>query len=282
MKFEWRVSPSEQGIALLDFLQERFKDKPYSKRKIKGWVDAGYCQVQGRIERFSRSRLRAGSVVSVCVTTQTKVPISTLYEDDVLLVINKPAKITCDERLEKTLKALLVHRLDKDTTGVLLLAKTAQIRDLLMKQFEERAVHKEYLAIVEGTMAPSGTIDKALGPISRIAGQVKWGVMPAGGHHAKTDWVAKKNFKKSTLVQLIPHTGRTHQLRVHLASIGHSIIGDKVYGKPNQKILRQLLHAEKLTFLHPVTSAPIQIVAPLPQDMVEFMNSPCAQMAKPK
>jgi 23S rRNA pseudouridine1911/1915/1917 synthase len=272
MKYEWRVQASENQLPLLDFLQERLKDKPFSKRKIKGWIDAGYCSIQGRIERFSRTKVRSGNVVSVTVLEVTKNPIIILYEDEAILVIDKPAKITCDERLEKTVKALLVHRLDKDTTGVLLLAKTKALRDTLMAQFEERNVQKQYIALVDGAMPQKGTIDTPLGPISRAAGRVMWGVVHAGGHHAKTDWICKKSNKRASIVELMPHTGRTHQLRVHLASIGHPIIGDSVYGKPTTVASRQMLHAEKLTFLHPVTGVPLEIVAPMPRDMREAIG----------
>lgn len=274
MKIEWKVSAREDQKSLIEFLQEHLADKSFSRRKIKGFIDAGYCFIQGRSERFSSCKVRAGSQISLSIPEVSRKELTLLYEDDALIVINKPDSTTCDARLEKALLDMgkhvhLVHRLDKDTTGVLLVAKTVPIRDALMQQFQERTVKKHYVAIVEGKIAKTGVVENYLGPIARYEGAVKWGEVK-NGHYAYTKWVCVKQTSEYSFVELMPETGKTHQLRVHLAGIGHPIVGDHLYGSKHAvHVSRCMLHAFRLGFCHPNTKENVSFQAPLPKDMID-------------
>jgi len=268
------VQPDETNLSLFDFLQIKFCDKKYSKRKVKGFIDAGYCFVQGRPERFYRTKVQAGSEVQLRVPKTEKTTVSILFDDDALLVINKPPKITCDERLVRELykdhgPLYLVHRLDKETSGVVLLAKTESAFFYLQNQFEERKIEKHYIALVDGVLSASGQIENFLAPVARRQGAVKWGVQPKG-FWASTSFTRLTCKKDASLVSLYPKTGRTHQLRVHLSSCKHPILGDFVYGQSfmcRYTPSRQLLHAYELRFLHPETSETMHIQAPIAEDI---------------
>lgn len=271
--YEWVVQPKENGMPLVVFLQRHLEGTEFSRRKIKGFVDAGYCTVEAKPERFSTRPLSSRQRVRLSIQVRERQSVSIIYEDEALLVINKSAGITCDARLEKSLqnasrKCFLVHRLDKETTGVLLIAKSLAVRDLLNAAFAERKVTKRYCALVHGKIDPCGTIENFLGPICKIPGKVKWGVVKTGAW-AHTEWVCKMHTIRGSFVELMPTTGRTHQLRVHLAAIGHPIVGDLVYGK-SEKVPapRYFLHAWALDCLHPVTKAPMHFEAPLPEDFL--------------
>lgn len=278
MKIQWKVSVREDKKSLIEFLQDHLIDKAFSRRKIKGFIDAGYCFVQGKCERFSSAAVRSGWQISLSVPEVSRQSLTILYEDEAIVVINKPDSTTCDERLEKALLEMgkrvhLVHRLDKDTSGVLLLAKTVPIRDLLMKQFQERTVKKRYAAIVEGKIGKTGVIENYLGPIARYQGAVKWGEVKSG-HYAYTKWICHKQIADYSFVELQPETGKTHQLRVHLSGIGHPILGDHLYGSVHAaKVCRYMLHAYELGICHPITQKELVFQAPLPKDMIEIGHS---------
>lgn len=281
MRYEWKSTPEEAKLSLLAFLQKRLSGKDYSMRKIKGWIDAGYCFVKGRQERFSRTPVGANSKVELRVPIQEKRAIAFLHEDEALLVLDKPAGISCDERLEEQLAslkkpALLVHRLDKETTGVLLCAKSQAIKDYFITEFRDHAVQKRYVAIVDGSFKEeSGAIENYIGPVSRAEGRVKWGKVEQGGHYAETLWRVLKKAKSATLVELEPKTGRTHQLRVHMSQMGHSILGDHTYAKGyrcSYRAPRVMLHAESLSFVHPLTKKPVTFSSPLPDDFTACLK----------
>lgn len=272
--YSWSVRPNQTKLSLLEFLQLQLEDKGFSRRKVKGFIDAGYCFVQGKCERYGKRMLAVNDRIQLQVVTRAPQPLSVLYEDELIVVINKPPGITCDERLEKSMardekRTYLVHRLDKDTTGVVILAKTTAARDALMTQFSEQAVLKRYYALVHASMKPSGVIENFLGPIERAEGKVVWGKVPHGAW-AYTEWQCKVQNKKASFVLLLPKTGKTHQLRVHLAGIGHPILGDRVYGTAGTSLYpRQLLHAYQVQFVHPGTGVALLVQAPLPSDFLE-------------
>ncbi|MBS0654695.1 MAG: RluA family pseudouridine synthase [Verrucomicrobia bacterium] len=277
MRYEWTIPAGDQGKTLLEFLHSSFQEKNYSLKKVKGFIDAGYCFVNGRPERFYRSRPPVRAKITLSLPAMpAKKNLDILLEDDVLIAFNKPAGISVDERLLADVAKMgktiyLVHRLDKQTTGILLCAKTEMYQKALMNQFRERTVHKRYLAIVDNQLEQDdGVIENYLGPIGRFGGSVKWGVVEQGGLFARTDWSCKKRVKSASLVELRPQTGRTHQLRVHMASINHPIIGDFYYAQRfnySYDASRQLLHAGFISFCHPETQRKIQLKAPLPEDM---------------
>ena len=265
MQYEWIAQSSE---TLLSFIQAKLQDKTLSLRKIKGWIDAGYCFVGGRQERFSRFQVAPGQKITLRVPeARAQKPVELLFEDEAILIISKPSGITCDARLEK--KALLVHRLDKETSGLLLLAKNAKVKEYFIKEFKKHAVQKQYVAICDGAVRePSGTIKNYLGPIERYQGHVKWGVVAKDGHFAHTEWKVLKKAKQATLLQLMPVTGKTHQLRIHTSGMHHPILGDNTYGKSfrcSYRAPRILLHAIHLSFTHPAGNK-MEISCPLPDD----------------
>lgn len=213
--------------------------------------------------------------------------VAILYEDADLLVVDKPAGLVIHpayKHLDGTLfdavsayvqargaaKPCLLHRLDKDTSGAILLAKTVSARRHLVLQFEQRAIRKTYLALVSGTLHPaSGQIDAPLrrDPLDRRRMQID----PQGAP-ARTEYRTLRAEKSGfALVELHPITGRMHQLRIHLAALGTPIVGDTLYAGPGRWAPlappRQCLHAHALTFQHPTTGTSLRVVSPLPEDM---------------
>ncbi len=273
MQCEWIVLPSEANMSLLAFLQTKCTE--CSMRKIKGWIDAGFCFVRGKKVRFAKTIVLRGERIQLHVPQIVQKDINILFEDEAILVIDKPAGITCDDRLvrdlaKKQIQVELVHRLDKETTGVLLCAKSPAIKKYFIEEFRNLHIQKRYQAVVDGVVRDDcGTIENYLGPVQRYQGHVKWGVVKLGGHYASTEWQVVKRAKNATLLALTPKTGRTHQLRVHTSAMGHPILGDYTYANGFRcpyKAHRVLLHAEYLGFTHPVTSKAVQFQAPLPED----------------
>ena len=203
-----------------------------------------------------------------------------LYEDDWLLIVNKPKFIPVhptmrhyDDSLSNGVKNYYdkinlhkkirpVNRLDKNTTGIVMFAKSEYIQSNLKKY------QKEYIAIVDGKLEGSGTINKK---IARKENSIIERCISDNGQEAITHYEVLKNYKDYTLVKCILETGKTHQIRVHLASIGHSILGDSLYGSESTLIDRQALHAYKITFIHPVSKKKITIVADIPEDMKKLL-----------
>jgi len=225
------------------------------------------------------------------------IPLDVLYEDEWLLVINKPPGLVVHPapgHWRGTLVSALlhhwqgprpgldplrpgiVHRLDKDTSGVLVIAKETETLAALGQQFRNREVDKQYVAAVSGRMPrASGTI---AAPIGRNPVHRKRMAVRPGGREALTTYEVIERFADVTFVRLSPKTGRTHQLRVHLAAIGHPVVGDVVYGRqrqPRRLMRRQALHAERLRFRHPRTDEWMTVVAPWPDDLIALQHQ-CA------
>jgi len=169
----------------------------------------------------------------------------------------------------------IVHRLDRDTSGVLLVARTHAALEALARQFRERTIEKRYVAVVRGNVArDSGTIDRPIGRHPRE--RKRMSVRSRRGRPSVTRWSVVERLRRATVVRLAPETGRTHQLRVHLAAIGHPIVGDPVYGARrggDPEFPRQALHAEQITFEHPSTGARLTIRAPVPPDMQQLIET---------
>lgn len=279
---EWTVTPEESGSKLIVFLADHLKGE-YSSRSLKKWIEHNACEINGRTERFASTCVGTGDHVCLQIPSN---PSSTLkklemppilFEDDALLICNKPAGINCDEKgilqfWKKDIPSLqLIHRLDRETTGVLLFAKTPLIFNRLVEQFKQFQVKKKYLAVVDGVMEQSrGKIENYLGKKKIYDGQTIWGgVSQEKGLYACTDWETVRKGNKASLVACYPKTGRTHQIRVHMADIGHPILGDFQYAhrflcpyRPS----RILLHAEQIQFRHPINGEEIRVIAPLPDD----------------
>lgn len=280
--FEWIVTPQESGVKLLAFLVQHFEGK-YSARFLKRVIDHHGCRINGKTEHFASTLLGKGDHVylhlaeDIFSDPHQIEPSRILYEDDVLFVYNKPPWINSDEKgilsiLQKRSPSLkLVHRLDRETTGVLLLVKEEEGLQRLIDQFKQFQVQKRYLAIVDGKISQSrGSIENYLGKKRPYAGQTIWGaVSPSKGLYACTEWQRLKTGKNASLVACVPKTGRTHQIRVHMAEMGHPVLGDFQYGEQFQcpyHPSRYLLHAEEMVFPHPLTGKLLQVIAPLPDD----------------
>jgi 23S rRNA pseudouridine1911/1915/1917 synthase len=202
--------------------------------------------------------------------------IDILYEDDALLFVNKPPNIVVqrgydpDEPvlLEQVMAyaghVFLMQRLDRGTSGVIFFSKQTDINARLTRHFEKRLIEKRYLAVCEGTLGERQTIDA---PLARI-GPISFGVRDEG-KRAVTTVQPMRATQRGTLVSVRLHTGRTHQIRVHLAAIGHPLVGDWLYGQRNAS--RPMLHAAELAMMHPLTNAPLRVAAPVPEDFRSLM-----------
>jgi 23S rRNA pseudouridine1911/1915/1917 synthase len=216
-------------------------------------------------------------------------PFRIAYEDEHLLVVDKapgvvvhPAKGHRQDTLSQLLahsaaggdseRAGIVHRLDRDTSGLLVVARSEQAHALLQKALARREIEREYLALVQGRPpARSGTIEAPIGRDMRVRTR-----MAVGGAHARearTHFELDRAFAEHSLLRLRLETGRTHQIRVHLRAIGHPVAGDPEYGTPGMLGLeRQFLHAARLAFAHPLTGEPIEVCSPLPADLQEALH----------
>lgn len=278
--WQWRIGKNDTGMRLLQFLSKSCKLAPSSKA-LKRAIEQKCCLVNGTIETFSSYILKEGDLISLdptAFTTKEEKEISILYEDENLMALNKPSGTLTDLKQLGIKKGFLVHRLDKETSGVLLIAKTQVAKKKLEEMFKEHQIQKIYLAIVDGKCAQgSGIIENFLGKKGEYAGQTIYGsVSKEKGKRALTHFRFLDISSKASLVACEPKTGRTHQIRVHLSGMGHPILGDRQYAK---KFLapftpkRNLLHAYQLRFAHPITNEPLTLTAPIPSDFQEAMRA---------
>jgi RluA family pseudouridine synthase len=269
--------PASQG--LVPFLQGALPTA-VSGKMVRRLLEANLCRVNGRIERFGSARLQRGDIVEVSpawksiATPAISIKFETLFENADLILVDKPVQWVCSE--ENCRRAFgphlkLVHRLDKDTTGVLALAKTREALLDATALFANREAEKEYLAIVDGVPEKKeGVRESELIKKKVIEGQTVWG-SGRGGLHALTYWRVLSSGKTGSLLQCLPHTGRTHQIRVHLAEMGHPILVDRQYAERFRSALfaaRPLLHAFRLNLGNGV-----EAVSTLPLDMRNAIRS---------
>jgi 23S rRNA-/tRNA-specific pseudouridylate synthase len=262
-------------IKLVDLIRSRLS---FSLKQSKQLLAENRCRVNGRLERFGATLLGCGDKVELLlpqVPAKKAFSQEILYSDDYFVALNKPAGITAESH---SFFAPLIptHRLDKETTGVWLFAKAKQGASAIEELFRQRAMEKEYLALVDGhPKANSGYIDNFLVKQKSYQGQTVWTVSHSEGLKAITAWHVEKRFAKEySLIRCLPKTGRMHQIRVHLASIGHPILGDWHYSKKFTAQIqapRCLLHASSLAFMHPFTKECVSITAPLPEDFLLFL-----------
>ncbi|HSX38353.1 MAG TPA: RluA family pseudouridine synthase [Chlamydiales bacterium] len=265
---------------LVSFLQYSI-EKKYSVKMMRRLLEANLCRVNGRIERFGSTRLKKGDVVEFAPSWKSVVErkadlrpkFTTLYENGDVILVNKPEGWVCsEENCKHTFgpSLHLVHRLDKDTTGVLALAKSLSARDDLVSLFAKREVEKEYLAIVDGVpKTPCGTQESFLVRRRSFEGQTIWG-SGKKGLHAVTKWNVLGIGKDAALLQCLPLTGRTHQIRVHLTEMGHPILVDRQYATKFRCpffVTRPLLHSYRLKI------GDIAAQAPIPFDMEDFLHA---------
>jgi 23S rRNA pseudouridine1911/1915/1917 synthase len=270
-----------------------------SRAAVQRLVKSGQVTVNGRTSKPSY-RVEVGDEVVVRVPEEVpleiapeQIPLDVIYEDEHLLALNKPAGIVvhpayghesgtlvnavlahCPENLNVggADRAGIVHRLDKDTSGLILVAKDEPTHTALQRQFKRRQVLKTYLALVQDHPSPrQGLIDA---PIGRDKRHRKRMSVTRTGRPARTTYRVVELFDEYSLVELQPETGRTHQIRVHLAWLGYPVVGDPVYGYRKQPLLknRHFLHAHKLELTHPITGAPLSLMAPLPDELARLLR----------
>lgn len=294
------VLAEQSGHRIDQAAAELFSD--FSRARLQEWIKSGHLTLDGLVVR-TKDKVKSGNVLVLDAEleprenwTAQELKLDVVYEDASLLVINKPAGLVVhpgagspdgtllnallfrDPQLAAIPRAGIVHRLDKDTTGLLVVARTLQAHADLVRQLQERTVKREYEAVVCGLFTGGGKVDAPIGRHPRD--RVKMAVV-AGGKPAITHFRILQRFETYTHVRVQLETGRTHQIRVHMAHIGHPLLGDTLYGArlrlPKhadeelktvlQDFRRQALHAAQLGLIHPVTGVYLEWQAPLPEDM---------------
>ncbi|MBM3207470.1 MAG: RluA family pseudouridine synthase [Chlamydiae bacterium] len=281
----FKVQEGEHGLTLLAFLKKKCTAIS-STKALKRAIESKECLVNGRVEFFSTYKLVKGDTVelrSIVANTDEQSQGEIIFEDDYLLIINKPAGVVSDavgiSQLigYKSGVLSLVHRLDKDTSGLLMLAKTGPMLNAMKDLFSKKEVHKYYLALVDGSFTKKmGVIENFLGKKGSYHGQTIYGsVDQEHGERAITHWRSLEKGLRCSLLVLEPKTGRTHQLRVHLKEMGHPILGDYQYCKNfSCQIMpsRQMLHAWGLTFIHPMTKKEVCVSGSLADDFITLAD----------
>jgi len=299
------VPESAAGRRLDAVLADLFPE--YSRSRLSAWIKSGDVTVDGATAR-PRDPVRGGEAIALRAVEEVQthaaaedIPLGILHEDEHVFVLDKPAGLVVhpgagnpagtlvnallhrDPALELLPRAGIVHRLDKDTSGAMVVARTLQAHTALVAQLSARQVHRQYLAVVVGALVSGGTANAAIDrhPRDRLRMAVR-----EDGKDAVTHYRLRERFRAHTALECRLETGRTHQIRVHMAHLKHPIVGDPLYGgslklpKGASEELaaalrgfrRQALHAEVLEFAHPVTGESVRCEAPLPADMQALMR----------
>ncbi|MEY8239443.1 MAG: 23S rRNA pseudouridine(1911/1915/1917) synthase RluD [Cycloclasticus sp.] len=305
-QIELTIPEEMAGLRLDQALAELCPE--YSRSRLKSWINSANIKVDDTVFR-PRDKVNGGETVWINpiadVSLEVKaepIALDIVYEDEAMLVVNKPAGLVVhpaagnwdgtlqnallhhDASLEGLPRAGLVHRIDKDTSGLLMVARTLTAHKTLVDQLQARAFEREYLAVVRGYMTAGGTVDQPLArhPTDRKRYAVKRG----GGKEAITHYRVAKRFAKHTLLRVKLETGRTHQIRVHMSHLNHAIVGDPVYGGRFRAIAnasellsdtlrsfrRQALHAARLGVVHPISGEEISWDCEMPEDMKNLVQ----------
>ncbi len=302
---EFVVAPADAGRRLDIFLARQMPD--WSRSQLQRQIRQGMVTIGSATVYKAGEEVRAGNKITIRAASRElravaeDLPLDIIYEDDDLVVVNKPAGMvvhvgagvksgTLVNALLHHIQSLsgtggehrpgIVHRLDKMTSGVLIVAKNDVAHRKLADQFKSREIHKSYLMLVHGRMEDEkGRIAR---PVGRDPGRrVRMKAGGIGQREAITDYRVARRFRHYTLIEARPHTGRTHQLRVHFAAAGHPVVGDTLYGAPSKinvggearkTLLRNFLHAAAIEFVHPGTHQMLRLTAPLPEDLQEFLD----------
>ena len=309
---------ADAGTRLDRFIAAQCRE--LSRTRVQELIESGRVQLDGKPANKGSIPLRGGEKIIVEIAERPAIaakpeaiPLEALYEDEDLIAINKPAGMTVHAgagnpsgtlvnallgrglELSKggdPLRPGIVHRLDKETSGVILIAKNDAAHAKLSEAFQQRTVKKTYIALVQGILkGKAGSIDLAIGrdPIHRTrmaTPRKSWrGAAIANPRHARTDWCVLANVDSTTLVEVQLHTGRTHQIRVHFSALKHPVVGDTLYGAAANlrigkatlpKLARNFLHAARLAFAHPRTGAWLEVRARLPGELRDFLKQLCA------
>jgi len=268
--YVWIISKKNANFKLLVFLKKQLR---CSNKQIKKALDKGLCLVDNKIERFGSTVLHQKAQVKLNVLWKKNIEekkissIKILYEDEYFIAIDKPSNFICtDQNIHKFFSKnfTLIHRLDKETTGILLISKNKKFKDEMIGLFKNHKITKKYFALIDGFLNQKEMkIETYIKKIKSYDGQTIYGTSKKG-KYALTYLKIKKRFKDKTLVELMPITGRTHQLRVHMKQISHPILGDFLYSKKfynTQFISRLMLHCYQIEFVHPITYKEIIITS---------------------
>ena len=290
------ASANDRGKRLDSLLHERLPE--FSRSRLQSWIRDGRVLVDGAAAKAS-GLVRGTETVSVepaelppIRATAEEIPLTVLYEDESCIVIDKPAgmvvhagagthsgtlvnallhRFTALSSIGGELRPGIVHRLDRFTSGVLLVAKNDAAHRDLQTQFSSRQVQKTYLALVEGTLRGSGRIEK---PIARDPkNRVRMTARMSTGRPSLTNWEALEILERFTFLKIDLGTGRTHQIRAHMSAIGHPVAGDKLYGAKPSEWNRYFLHAHRLAFRSPGSGERVTVESPLPPDLAEWKAS---------
>ena len=301
------VQPEQMGQRLDQTLAELFPE--YSRSRLKTWIEADLVKLNDRIVNIPREKVLGGEKIEITVEVEDEtrfepenIPLNIVYEDDDIIVINKPKDLVVHPGagnpngtvlnallyhyppIAEVPRAGIVHRLDKDTTGLMVVAKTIPAQTKLVRDLQKRKITREYEAVASGIMTKGGTVDQ---PMARHATKRTLMAVHPMGKSAVTHYRIMENYRNYTRLRLRLETGRTHQIRVHMAHIAHPLLGDQTYGgRPRppknasedfmevlRNFKRQALHAVMLRLAHPITGEMMEWYAPLPDDFVELLNA---------
>ncbi|MDU8923492.1 23S rRNA pseudouridine(1911/1915/1917) synthase RluD [Pasteurellaceae bacterium LIM206] len=301
------IQPHQIGLRLDQALAELFPD--YSRSRLKTWIEGDLVYINGKLVNVPREKVYGGERVEMTVEVEDEnrfepqnLPLNIVYEDDDILVINKPKDFVVHPgagnpngtvlnallyhypQIAEVPRAGIVHRLDKDTTGLMVVAKTIPAQTQLVRALQKRKITREYEAIVFGIMTKGGTVDE---PMARHPTKRTMMAVHPMGKPAVTHYRIMEHFRNYTRLRLRLETGRTHQIRVHMAHIAHPLLGDQTYGgRPRppknaaeefsavlRRFQRQALHAVMLRLEHPISGELMEWYAPLPEDFVELVNA---------
>jgi len=307
LQLEATTGAEHFGLRLDQVLADLFPE--YSRSKLKTWIQDGCVTVNGQVIAVPRHKMQMDELVTVNADIEVQVTseaqdiaLNIVYEDEHILVINKPADLVVHPGagnpsgtvlnallnhvpdIDKVPRAGIVHRLDKDTTGLMVVAKTLPAQTHLVDQLQHRVMSREYEAVAMGTMVAGGVVDA---PIGRHATKRTHMAVRENGKPAVTHFRVIEKFRAYTHLRLKLETGRTHQIRVHMAYIKHPLLGDPTYsGRPRlpkgaseefvailRGFQRQALHAAQLSLYHPETEEWMTWQAPLPEDMQQLINA---------
>lgn len=293
--FSFTISADEVGKRLDQVLAARFPN--LSRARLQRLIRSNAITVNDGLVRPAYRLAPGDRITGTFPEEETVRPenilLDIIYEDDHLLVVNKPAGMVVHPAagiVQGTLvnallahcppvanvggpeRAGIVHRLDRETSGLIVVAKDPDTHAALQRQFKRRLVRKTYVALVEGQVQPREGIIEV--PIGRDQKDRTRMTVARTGRPAVTQYRVLEIFPQYTLLEVRPHTGRTHQIRVHLAWFGYPVVGDRVYGRRRQTLLedRHFLHARDLAFTHPVTGEKVAFTAPLPPELVAVLN----------
>lgn len=281
----------EEGGERLDRYITRVRPE-LSRSHVQRLTADGRVRVNGRVAK-SGLKLRAGDAVNIVLPPPEPtgleaepIPLTVVHEDADILVIDKPAGMAVHpspghprgtlvnallahipdlEGINGSLRPGIVHRLDKDTSGLMVVAKNGRAHEGLAEQFKKRTLKKKYLALVHGQLSPAeGAIEA---PVGRDPAHRQRMAVVESGREARTGYRVVRSFKKYSLLEVSPASGRTHQIRVHLSAIGHPVVGDRLYGGKTSLLERQFLHASFLAFVHPASGRQMEFQSALPADL---------------